>query len=204
MKPGGTYQTMLGTFLCHKNHVVTLGRDGCVKSRREQAKKDRTILYMQRDFANRWIPRPDTEIVAEGFAQDQSLGMEGVFVEFYPANSDSQKKIMVCHLTDEQRQNGDVVFTNLKVMLNDVKEQKEITTGSLSKIMDTVDGCSGQYRSGTVLMLTSLVAVEYGIVIDRNVQCSGHGKGVVDSQNGVDKLTGFHFQLPSCQPRGEG
>jgi len=53
--------------------------------------------------------------------------------------------------------------------------------------MDIVDGCSCQYCSGTVLFLLTLIAVEYRIIFDRHVQASGHGKGVVDSQNGVDK-----------------
>lgn len=35
--------------------------------------------------------------------------------------------------------------------------------------------------------MVSLIAVEYKIIYDRHVQASGHGKGVVDSQNGIDK-----------------
>ena len=37
------------------------------------------------------------------------------------------------------------------------------------------------------MFLLTLIAVEYRIIFDRHVQASGHGKGVVDSQNGVDK-----------------
>ena len=77
-------------------------------------------MQMQRDFAERYTPRPDGEIMSEGFAIDQSLGMEGVFVNYHPLGSDQRKKMMVCHLTDEQRQDGDVVCTNLKAMLKDM------------------------------------------------------------------------------------
>lgn len=126
MAPDGTYQKNLADYVFHKSHVVLLGKDGCGKSRTAEAEADPYIMQMQRDFAERYTPRPDGEIMSEGFAIDQSLGMEGVFVNYHPLGSDQRKKMMVCHLTDEQRQDGDVVRTNLKAMLKDMQEKGAI------------------------------------------------------------------------------
>lgn len=75
---------------------------------------------MQCDFAERFQAQPDGGIMSEGFANDQSLGMEDVFVNYQPVGSATRKKMMVTHLTDEQRQDEDVVRKNLKAMLKDM------------------------------------------------------------------------------------
>jgi hypothetical protein len=54
-------------------------------------------------------------------------------------------------------------------------------------LFDHIDGCAKQYRCGTVLYLLALLAVSYGIVINRAVGAPGHGKCEVDGGNAVDE-----------------
>eukprot|EP00957_Ditylum_brightwellii_P026244 1985180-Ditylum_brightwellii.AAC.1 len=58
----------------------------------------------QRDHAERYTPRPDGEIMSEGFGNDQSLSMEGVTVYYKPKNKENGKTVFYSHLSDESRQ----------------------------------------------------------------------------------------------------
>ena len=52
---------------------------------------------------------------------------------------------------------------------------------------EVTDGCSKQYRCGKALLLLSHLATAYDIVIDRCVDAPGHGKGIIDAIQGVEK-----------------
>ncbi len=66
-----------------------------------------SILKLQQDFAKIYTPRPDGEIMSEGFIIGESLGMEGVFVNYQP--SSSKNNMYSSYSTYEQHQDGDVV-----------------------------------------------------------------------------------------------
>jgi len=51
----------------------------------------------------------------------------------------------------------------------------------------TTDGCAAQYRSGTAFYLLTALAVSENITIQRRILAPGHGKGIIDSQNGMLK-----------------
>ena len=71
--------------------------------------------------------------------------------------------------------------------LDHLREQKIIREGTPTVILDSTDGCSGQYRSALSLFLLTVVSASYNIVIDRMVNAPAHGKGVVDALNAVTK-----------------
>ena len=53
-------------------------------------------------------------------------------------------------LSDDKRQDGNTVYENIKFILNDLFDRQLIRRTTLRVIMDIVDGCAVQYRSGTV------------------------------------------------------
>ena len=58
-----------------------------------------------------------------------------------------------------------------------------------STIFDNSDGCAKQCQCGASLNLLSMLAETHNIKIDRAVSAPGHGKGMVDTQNGGEKTT---------------
>ena len=57
----------------------------------------------------------------------------------------------------------------------------------LTLILDHTDGCCGQYRSTTALLLMSLLSVTFMVTIDRMIHAPAHGKGKVDGLAAVTK-----------------
>ena len=53
-------------------------------------------------------------------------------------------------LSDDKRQDGNMVYKNIKFILNNLFDRKLIRRTTLRVIMDIVDGCAVQYRSGTI------------------------------------------------------
>jgi hypothetical protein len=54
-------------------------------------------------------------------------------------------------------------------------------------LWEVMDGCAKQYRCATALYFMSVLAYRKSIRVDRMIQATHHGKGPVDSQNGVVK-----------------
>ena len=49
--------------------------------------------------------------------------------------------------------------------------------------------CSKQYQSAASLHFMSHLSIKYNIVVDRAINCAGHGKSIVDAINGINKNT---------------
>ena len=90
-------------------------------------------------------------------------------------------------LSTDKRQDSGTVAENIRMMLYDLFDKKELKSATLKVIISLVDGCAAQYRSGSVCYELCQLAMEFGIVYDRIIQASGHGKCVVDAMNGIDK-----------------
>jgi len=106
-------------------------------------------------------------------------------------------------LSDEKVQNGRTTKANIEYMLNYLLGKEIIDPLIFNRIMDHVDGCSGQYRSGTVLYELALLSAEFQITYDREVQASGHGKSTIDAKNGMDKTYLRNFFIRMVQVLGE-
>ena len=52
---------------------------------------------------------------------------------------------------------------------------------------DNTDGYKNQYRCASAIYLLSCIALEFSIIIDREVGAPGNGKYVVDVLNARDK-----------------
>ena len=67
-------------------------------------------------------------------------------------------------------------------------------------VLDSTDGCSGQYRSALSLFLLTVMSASFGIVIDRMVNAPIHGKGIVDALNAVTKRYLRECMRRICRP----
>jgi hypothetical protein len=52
-----------------------------------------------------------------------------------------------------------------------------------------MDGCSQQYQSRTMalILLTLILTVTHGIILDHTMGAPGHGNGEADGLNAIDK-----------------
>jgi hypothetical protein len=53
---------------------------------------------------------------------------------------------------------------------------------------DDTNGCSKQYHCGTAIYLLLVLALHFGILINRSIGAPGHGKDIVDGLNATGKL----------------
>eukprot|EP00978_Attheya_sp_CCMP212_P005343 scaffold11944_cov31-Attheya_sp.AAC.2 len=82
-------------------------------------------------------------------------------------------------------QNAATTTKHLNSMLDCLFKNGQIVRGGT--MYDTTDGCSCQYRCSKAFFLLSVIAAGRRIVIDRAIDAPGHGKGVVDGLNAIDK-----------------
>ena len=74
-------------------------------------------------------------------------------------------------------------------------KDKKVFTTALSTIWENTDGCSEQYRCASALYIMSAMYQCYSIITYRGISAPGHGKGVVDGINYIDKR--YIYQLMS-------
>ena len=194
MAPGGMYEKQLKKMLYHKAHVKLLGKMHMIPSRKQEAESKNCVEF-QRDHAERYTPvAPNGQIQSEYYGQDVSISMEGSTATFKPLPDNKEGLDSTCHrveffshLSNDKRQDGNTVYTNIRFTLNKLLQRGMIKRKTLDIVMDIVDGCGVQYRCGTVLYFLAKLAFDYDIIYDRAVQAPGHGKCIVDALNGIDK-----------------
>lgn len=166
MAPGGTYERHLDMVYYHKFLVALLSSNICGKARwgkRKECNNDGVIMT-QRDHAKQFQPWPNGGIMSEGFGNDRNTSMEGVTCKIKAVNKNKRKTVFYSHISDEKRQGAATVYTNIKDMLKDLFSKGYIVcAGTVKKILNYVDECDVQYRSGTALHFLSLLSFEYGL-----------------------------------------
>ena len=90
------------------------------------------------------------------------------------------------HFADKSDQNAASTHAHMEVLLDDLFERGKLFKQK-STLWEFTDGCKKQYRCNVVVYLLSYLASAYGITIDRQIDAPGHGKGVVDGINAIDK-----------------
>ena len=115
-----------------------------------------------------------------------TLSVEGSLVEH--RNEDgSITTDFHSHLSDEKTQTAAVVHSNMRALCNALKAAGVLNEGG--RLLGVTDGCAKQHKCATAICCLSMIAAEFGIVVDRAVSCAGHGKSKVDAINANDKLT---------------
>ena len=165
-----------------------LGSTVLAKSVKEEVLSNDNNILIRRDHSERYTPHQTGEIISEGIGTDGDVSMEGATVLYKPQRSESHRKILYTHLSDDKKQNGSTVRCNTEHLLNDLDNRGELPRELLYSIYEIVDGCAVQYRCGQVLYFLSQIALSWRACFVRCVQAPGHGKEEVDGlHQGVEK-----------------
>ena len=197
------YLPMLERYAYHLPHVKLLGKKWCGEMRRRILLSTPHIVgETVRDYAERLQGKFNWEIQSAHWGWNRSLSIEGCSIVMFDLDrlmefergeitlEELQKSVrmeMHSHFSDDSKQDAASTFDNMEVLLEILLEQGRFTKNGGYTLLDNTDGCAAQYRSANALYLISLLAVAYGLVIDRAVGAPGHGKDLVDGLNAVDK-----------------
>jgi hypothetical protein len=191
------YLPTLERYAYHLPHVCILSKNHSAKMRQEMFQQLPWSVLTRRDYADRLTAKFNLEAQSDHFGNDRDLSIEGSAVEFHTVSSLveyqqsldfsklEQRKEMHSHFSDNSKQDAPTTYEHMEVLVNHLQAENVFKEGSW--MLDNTDGCSKQYRCGTALYLLALLAVTYGIVVDRAIGAPGHGKNDVDGYNAVDK-----------------
>jgi hypothetical protein len=191
------YLPTLERYAYHLPHVSILSKNHSAKMRQEMFQRLPWSVLTRRDYADRLTAKFNLEAQSDHFGNDRDLSIEGSAVEFHTVSSLEeyqqsldfskleQRKEMHSHFSDNSKQDAPTTYEHMEVLVNHLQAENVFKEGSW--MLDNTDGCSKQYRCGTALYLLALLAVTYGIVVDRAIGAPGHGKNDVDGYNAVDK-----------------
>ena len=206
----GTYAKQMRKMHSHKHRIRMGSKHIKKKSRSRHAEMRAYILNLERDFAERWQANPNGQAQHEYFNKEVSVGMEGITVLYKPKGKDEYETHFYSILTTEKSQDGNVVYANTRIMLEDVLDR--VDTGddivgfnegkrTQLEILESTDGCCVQYRCAVALYFLHKLCAEMDIVYDRDIQPEGHGKCSIDGFNGVDKKSlSNEFRTVEYQP----
>ena len=125
------------------------------------------------------------EIQSTHFGDSITLSIEGCSVEFNTPEGVIKMNFHF-HFADKSPQNAASTNAHMEAMFEKLLEQGLIEKGN-STLLEATDGCSTQYRCGKALLLFYRLATSYDIVIDRCADDPGHGNGIIDAIQGVEK-----------------
>jgi hypothetical protein len=156
------------------------------KSVEEEVLSNERNMLFRRDHSERYTPRQTGEIMSEGIGTDGDVSMECATLLYKLVGSDSFRKILYTHLSDDKKQDASTIRCNIEHVLNDLDEG-ERPRKLLNALYDITDRCSVQYRCGQVLYSLSQIASSWNVSFTRCVQAPGHGKEEVDGIVGTEK-----------------
>ena len=90
-------------------------------------------------------------------------------------------------ISDDSRQDSRTTFINTEELIKSLRGNHGLLSNAEAVLFELMDGCTKQYRSATACYLMSVLAVKYGLSINRMISAPSHGKGDCDSQGGIDK-----------------
>jgi len=191
----GTYAKHMKKMQSHKQRVRLLGSSHKKKTRFQHSKNKKHTWKVERDFSERMKQKMNKQAQFQYFGQEVTLGMEGMTVFFRPAGKDEFETHYYAILSTENEQDGNVVYANTRIMLEDIVDMIDngteivgiLPTDGLLEILEDTDGCSVQYRCGMALYLLHKLSFELDIVYDRAIDAEGHGKKNIDGYGGSDK-----------------
>ena len=194
------YLPAIEKLVYHKAHVHMLSKDHIVSMRNEYQRNHPGTIFCDSDYSEALKASFDMEAQHEHFGHSRNLSIEGRAIvshstedinEYAAGNkqlTDVKEPQMHfhSHLADSSKQNAATTHTHMsaviKILENEGKIKKNKTIW-----LDNTDGCSKQYRCGTALYLLSVLAYVHRIIINRMINAPGHGKGMIDGLNAVDK-----------------
>ena len=192
--PIGTFMTevffvFLLAYRYHHFLLKILGKDHCLKSRREHYHKTPGggNAYGHRDYSDRLASDFDQEAQSQGMGDKPNTGMEGITVCYYKEGIEIMDWFV--YLSDLKQQDARTSHVNTRRLFKKLQAEpfNLLPRNQDAVFYEQCDGCTKQYKSGTALWSMIFLAHEFGISIDRMITAAGHGKGTVDALAGFDK-----------------
>eukprot|EP00978_Attheya_sp_CCMP212_P013312 scaffold33437_cov68-Attheya_sp.AAC.7 len=196
------YRPSIERLVYHRSYYKILGKNNVAAIRQDAFQNSPGSIATRSDYAEKFSFAPDGQLQGEYFSNNRSLSMEGCCLDHFttplhlinmqtpgvayvPKDEDVQC-VLHSHFSNMSTQNAATITKHLNSMLDCCLFQNgQIVRGGT--MYDTTDGCSCQYyRCSKVFFLLSVIAAGGRIVIDRAMP-PGHGKGVVDGLNAIDK-----------------
>ena len=132
------------------------------------------------------------------------MSIEGIALEHFGALPQTEIKssskpcpsheVFHSFLSDDRKKDSDITTAHRNCLIGLLKDQK-LLTSTLSTIWENTDGCAEQYICVSALYLMTILSQRHPIIFYRGISETGHGKGVVDGLNSIDKR--YMYQLMS-------
>jgi len=195
------YLPMLEKCAYHLPHVVILSGKFCGAMRRDAMILEPHSFNTNHDYSERLTPECNLEIQSDHFNHDTSLSIEGYGVSVFdqsklPEIENGSVDVDHVHehvqreyhsfFSEDSKQDAVTTHSNMTKLFNALAG-RGIIRRMKSICRDSTDGCAKQYRCATVLYMLSVLALHFGIVIDRSIGAPGHGKSEIDGLMAVDK-----------------
>ena len=196
--PIGTYMTeyyvpfLKERYAPHYPLMKMLSKQECGNERERAFMDHEHWLMRSSDFAEAFNVVCDNEIYESHYGNNPNIKCEGSDIVYHRVddtnnNETSTKTDFFSFFSDGAKQHASTCFQNMHKQLEYLREHQILKPNKLPVILDSTDGCSGQYRSALSLYLLTVMACSFNVVIDRMVNAPAHGKGVVDALNAVTK-----------------
>ena len=179
------YLPIMNKLCFHLPHFIMLSKHYCGRTRKEAIIGFIHDLFLRRDYADQLIGKFDMEVQSTHVGDSITLSMERCSVEFNTPEGVIKMNFHF-HFADKSPQNAGSTNAHMESMFEKLLEQGSINKGN-STLWEVTDGCSKQCRCGKALLLLRHLATCYDIVFDICVDAPGHGKGIIDAIQGVEK-----------------
>ena len=150
VKKYGVYEDTLKRTMCHKFHCNFLGNDISLKMFHGFVViNPGTTLLTNMDHYERYQPSSGGDFQSEKFGKHQSIYTKG-FEATYTLPDGTNVRNFYSNLSNKKRQDSVTVTENIRHILFHIFRGKELSRGQLNILVILFDGCSVQYRSGSM------------------------------------------------------
>jgi len=195
------YLPSIERLVYHRAYYKILGKNNVAAIRQDAFQSSPGSIATRSDYAEKFSFAPDGQLQGEYFSNNRSLSMEGCCLDHftspvhlvnlqtpgiaYVPNQNDVQRVFHSHFSDMAKQNAATTTLHVNCMLDSLFQNGQMVRGGT--IYDTTDGCACQYRCAKAFFLLSVISAGRRIIIDRAIDAPGHGKGVVDGLNAIDK-----------------
>ena len=199
------YLPLIKKYKYHNFLVKLLSRRGVGDGRHAAMMDGTASVLTKRDFAEAISAAMFGEVQSERYGDQATLKLEGCTAEYAvppdePDEEDSginetdeneaernkSVKQYFANFSDDCKQNAATSYENFHYQIEALVSDG-IVPPKGAIIFDNTDGCTNQYRKAGAVYLLSMLAVQFGCIIDRLIHAPTHGKDEVDAMNSVEK-----------------
>ena len=178
----------MNSFTLHRFKYLVLGKTYVSDVRQTTLRSNECAL--QHDFTEALGIKHNQEIQSSHFGGSLTVSIEGYTCHYRSNGEDSPLKCdFHSYMSDESTQNSATVYCHMTKLCNTLVNDHKLLKRGTGRLLCSTDGAAKQYKSSTSIYYMTLLATTFEIVVDRAIAAPGHGKTIVDAENGVDKNT---------------